>query len=95
MHACQRLAATGCAVYVTLDADAVQTADALGVSAPNMTGLSGVEVAACARWAGSSVSVASVDLVEINPRFDRDGQSARWAALVVWNFLIGLASRAN
>jgi formiminoglutamase len=90
-----RLAAAGCAVYVTLDADAVQTADVPGVSAPNATGLSGADVAACARLAGTSPQVASLDLVEINPCLDRDGQSARWAALAVWNFLIGLASRAN
>ena len=45
------------------------------------------------RLAGQSPGVASFDLVEINPRLDRDGQSARWAALVVWNFLVGLARR--
>jgi formiminoglutamase len=95
MDAYSRLATAGYGVYVTLDADAVQTADVPGVSAPNLTGLSGVEMAACARLAGGSVQVASLDLVEINPRFDRDGQSARWAAQVVWNFLIGVASRAN
>jgi arginase family enzyme len=37
--------------------------------------------------------VTSFDLVEINLRFDRDGQSSRWAALVIWHFLIGLAQR--
>jgi arginase family enzyme len=31
--------------------------------------------------------VTSFDLVEINPRFDRDGQSARWAALAIWYFM--------
>jgi hypothetical protein len=34
-------------------------------------------------------------LVEINPRFDPDGHSARWAALVVWHFLIGLSARPH
>jgi formiminoglutamase len=88
-----RLQGMGCRVYVTLDADAVAVADVPGVSAPNVAGLAGVKVARCARLAGSSPAVASFDLVEINPRLDRDGQSVRWAALVVWNFLIGLASR--
>lgn len=87
-----RLAADG-AVYVTVDADVVRAADVPGVSAPNPLGLSGAEVAACARLAGRSPHVASFDLVEINPHFDRDEQSSRWAALVVWNFLIGLAGR--
>jgi arginase family enzyme len=36
-----------------------------------------------------------MDLVEINPSLDRDGQSARWAALVIWSFLIGLALRSS
>jgi formiminoglutamase len=88
-----RLQGLGCRVYVTLDADAVAASEVPGVSAPNVAGLSGMAVAHCARLAGSSAAVASLDLVEINPRFDRDGQSVRWAALVVWNFLIGLATR--
>jgi formiminoglutamase len=82
-------------VYVTLDADAVRAADVPGVSAPNPVGLEGAEVAAWARLAGQSPAVASFDVVEINPRHDRDGQSARWAALVVWNFLVGLARRTT
>ena len=88
-----RLTANGCQVYVTIDADVVQAADVPGVSALNTMGLSGAALAACARLAGSLAQVSSLDLVEINPRFDRDGQSSRWGALVVWNYLIGLASR--
>src|SRR5439155_4685081 len=84
-----RLAATGCQVYVTIDADVVRAADVPGVSAPNPLGLSGDAVAACARLAGRSPAVASLDLVEVCPPFDRDDQSSRWAALAVWNFLVG------
>lgn len=92
LEQCDRLARAGCQVYVTIDADAIQAAEAPGVSAPNAMGLPGAKVAACARLAGSLPYVSSLDLVEINPRFDRDGQSARWGALVIWNFLMGLAS---
>jgi formiminoglutamase len=88
-----RLESAGCQVYLTIDADGVRAADVPGVSAPNVTGLLGSEVAACARMAGCLPKVSSLDLVEINPRLDRDGQSARWGALVIWNFLIGLANR--
>jgi arginase family enzyme len=35
-------------------------------------------VLTAARRAGASAQVAGLDLVEINPRHDRDGQSARW-----------------
>jgi formiminoglutamase len=90
-----RLAKAGCQVYVSIDADVAQSADVPGVSAPNPLGLRGSEVAACARAAGQSPAVASLDVVEINPRHDRDGVSARWAALVVWNFLVGLALRSE
>jgi formiminoglutamase len=89
----QRLNESGCLVYVSVDADAVRIMDVPGVSAPNPVGLIGEDVISCARLAGRSPAVASIDLVEINPRFDRDGQSARWAALVIWHFLVGLAER--
>jgi formiminoglutamase len=79
--------------YLTIDADAVHVRDVPGVSAPNGAGLRGEDVFKLARQAGASPGVASLDLVEINPHYDRDGQSARWAALVVWNFLAGLATR--
>src|SRR5262249_44897086 len=88
-----RLVAAGCQVYVTIDADVVRAADVPGVSAPNPLGLSAEEIAECARVAGQTRAVASFDLVEINPAFDRDDQSCRWAAVVLWNFLVGLAIR--
>ncbi|HXG10431.1 MAG TPA: formimidoylglutamase [Gemmataceae bacterium] len=90
---CERLAAEGCQVYVSIDADAVAAETVPGVSAPNPGGLAGSMVIEWARQAGRSPHIASLDLVEINPRFDRDGQSARWAALAVWHFLAGLAER--
>lgn len=90
-----RLAGAGSDIYLSIDADAVSVAMVPGVSAPNPAGLSGGEVAACARLAGRSPRVASLDLVEINPRLDRDGQSSRWAAWVMWNFLVGLAQRSH
>jgi formiminoglutamase len=90
---CHRLAVNSGSVYVTLDSDVVCQADVPGVSAPNPLGLSGAAVAACAAAAGESPAVSSFELVEINPAFDRDGQSARWAAAVVWHFLGGLYRR--
>jgi formiminoglutamase len=83
----------GWQAYVTLDCDVFRAADVPGVSAPNPLGLSGDEVCAAARFLGASPAVGSFDVVEINPSLDRDGQSVRWAALVVWHFLVGLARR--
>jgi formiminoglutamase len=90
---CRRMAGQGCPVYLTVDADVVRTADVPGVSAPNPLGLDGAEVAACCRAAGATPGLTSFEIVEINPQLDRDGQSARWAALAVWNFLAGLCTR--
>jgi formiminoglutamase len=90
---CERLTAHNDSVYVTLDSDAVRQGDVPGVSAPNPLGLSGRVVAGCAAVAGACPAVSSFDLVEINPSLDRDGQSARWAAVVVWHFLSGLCQR--
>jgi formiminoglutamase len=91
--ALNRLAAEGCTVFLSLDADAVHAADVPGVSAPNPQGLLGSELPACARFAGRSAHVSSFELAEINPTLDRDNQSTRWAALAVWSFMAGLAQR--
>jgi formiminoglutamase len=91
---CERLSPR-CPVYVTLDSDVVRQADVPGVSAPNPLGLPGRAIAACAAAAGACPAVGSFDLVEINPAFDRDGQSARWAAVVLWHFLSGLSRRCG
>jgi formiminoglutamase len=88
-----RIAGSGHAVHLSIDADAVHMVEVPGVSAPNPVGLAGHEVIGAARLAGSAPEVAGLDLVEINPRYDRDGQSARWAAVLVWNFLVGSLGR--
>jgi formiminoglutamase len=92
---CGRLSRLGCRVMVTIDADAIRMADMPAVSAPAPTGLAGIAVAGLARRAGVEPAVASLDIVEISPRLDRDSQGARLGALIVWNFLIGLSMREN
>jgi formiminoglutamase len=89
----ERLTPSGRPLHVSLDADVVRAADVPGVSAPAPLGLDGAEVASWARLAGADGRVSSFELVEINPSFDVDGRSARWAAVVVWQFLAGLATR--
>jgi formiminoglutamase len=90
----QRLSGQEGSIYLTVDADAVGAGDVPGVSAPNAWGLPGPCVANMARLAAQCPQVASMDVVEVNPAVDRDHQSTRWAALVVWFFLTGLAGRA-
>ena len=87
--------ADGCRTMLTIDADAFDSADVPGVSAPNPLGFRGRDMTYPALAAGESAAVASMDLVEINPLLDVDGRSARWGALVVWHFLVGLCQRGR
>ncbi len=83
------------AVLVSVDADAFRQADVPGTSAPSPFGLEGAVFPAVAFRAGSDPRVRSLDVVEINPTLDRDGQSARWAAVGIRQFLVGLARRSR
>lgn len=80
-------------VMITMDMDAVSQADAPGVSAPNGSGLSRELWLRLAYEFGKQPSVSSFDLCEVNPRYDRDDQTVRLAAMTIWNFLLGVAER--
>jgi len=78
---------------VSFDLDAVNEAEAPGVSAPSPGGLPGELWLAAAYGAGRLPAVSSADLVELNPTVDQDGRTARLAALTVWWLLRGRAER--
>lgn len=78
---------------VSFDLDAVDQAWAPGVSAPSTGGLTVAEWLAAAEGAGRWPTVRSCDIVELSPPLDRDGQTARLAALTVWHVMLGLARR--
>ena len=75
--------------------DAVDQAFAPGVSAPGGGGLEPRLWLHAAETAGRCPDVRSIDVVELNPRFDRDEQTARLAALTVWHFLRGVSQRES
>ncbi len=77
----------------SFDLDAVNEAEAPGVSAPNTGGLTGDLWIEAAYQAGRSPAVTSVDIVELNPAVDRDGQTARLAAVTIWWLLRGRSER--
>lgn len=81
-------------VLATFDLDAVDQAQAPGVSAPNACGLDKRLWLYAAYAAGRSPMVRSMDVVELSPPHDRDDQTARLAALTVWEFLVGFSQRA-
>lgn len=78
---------------VTFDLDAVDHAQAPGVSAPAVDGLPAPLWLDAAFQAGRHTAVVSMDLAEMNPNYDVDHRTARLAALTVWHFLRGLSQR--
>lgn len=80
-------------LMVTFDMDAVDQSQAPGVSAPCANGLSADLWLTAAYLAGRTEAVTSFDLSEVNPLYDRDGQTAKLAALTIWHFLLGLSQR--
>jgi formiminoglutamase len=85
--------AMGGPALASFDLDAVNEAEAPGVSAPNAGGLSSDLWIEAAYQAGRSPAVSSADIVELNPAVDRDGQTARLAAVTVWWLLRGRSER--
>jgi formiminoglutamase len=80
---------------VSFDIDAVDQSQAPGVSAPAAGGMTADLWLAAAFQAGACAHVTSCDVVEMNPNYDRDGQTARLAAMTVWQVLRGLSLRGN
>lgn len=80
---------------VTFDLDAVDQAQAPGVSAPAVGGLSVDLWLHAAYQAGRCPQVHSIDIVELNPRVDVDNRTARLAAHTVFEILCGLADRLH
>ena len=82
-------------VMASFDLDAVDRAHAPGVSAPATGGVSARTWLDVAELCGRTAGVSSVDVVELNPGYDRDGQTAALAAATVWRFLRGIALRSD
>lgn len=81
-------------LMATFDIDAVDQAFAPGVSAPATGGMHPSLWLTSARLAGLCPFTRSMDLVELNPIYDQDGQTARLAALTIWHVLDGIAEKA-
>ncbi len=79
-------------VYVSVDIDAFASAYAPGVSAPAADGFTPAEVRPCIKRAAASGALAAFDVVEVNPRYDLDGRTAKLAAQLIADVLEGLAT---
>jgi formimidoylglutamase len=80
-------------LYISFDLDAVHSADAPGVSEPLPTGLTPEEFLTAALFAGKRRKTKLIDIVEMNPKYDVDGRTAKLAALTMMYFLTGIANR--
>jgi arginase family enzyme len=84
--ACQRVLAHADALYVSIDIDVCDSATAPGTGHVTMGGLTAaqfVESAAVLR----RFPVAALDVVEVNPTFDRSGATAHLAARLLFEWL--------
>lgn len=80
-------------LYISFDLDAVNSADAPGVSASLPTGLTAEEFLTVALFAGKRRKTKLIDIVELNPKYDVDGRTAKLAAIAIMYFLTGIANR--
>jgi formimidoylglutamase len=80
-------------IYGSLDIDGVRAADAPGASAAMPDGFSAEELFAAARQLGRRTATVGLDVVEVNPLYDRDGITAKLAAHAVLRFIAGVAER--
>ncbi|MCY0905989.1 formimidoylglutamase [Arthrobacter sp. H14-L1] len=71
------------AVYLTIDLDVLPAHVAPGVSAPAALGVPYRVILAVCRRLARSPKLVHVDVVELNPRFDIDDQTARSAARLI------------
>ncbi|MBC7772211.1 MAG: formimidoylglutamase [Pyrinomonadaceae bacterium] len=82
-------------LFVSIDLDCLNVANAPGVSAINPVGLTPQTVAWHAHCAGRSPHVRCFDIMELNPTYDIDNRTARLAAHLFLQFLRGFAERAS
>jgi len=83
------------ALYITVCLDAFPAALAPGVSAPGVPGICpytalNVLDAVKRSCAANHTRLVLLDIAEMNPLFDRDGITARWAARLVQHYLQAL-----
>ena len=82
-------------LFASFDLDVLDASQAPGVSALNPSGWSVREAEVWVRACGADRRVRCFDLMELNPRFDPEGRTARVAAHLFLTFLASLAKRKH
>ncbi|NCC72061.1 MAG: arginase [Sphingobacteriia bacterium] len=81
--------------FVTFDISSVRQSDAPGNANASPNGFYGEEVCQLLRYAGMSERLSCLGLFEMNPLFDRNGQTAHLIAQMIWYFMEGYSLRKN
>lgn len=90
-----RRASSGGPAFVSFDIDGCAEAYAPAVSAPSADGFTPRQATEAAFLAGQAEAVRLFEVVELNPLYDRDNQTARLAATILTAYLTGVASRLS
>ena len=80
---------------VTFDISAIRNSDAPGNGNATPNGFYGEEACQIVRYAGLSDKLTSIGFYEVNPKYDRTGQTAHLVAQMIWYFLDGYYQRAH
>lgn len=80
-------------LYLSLDLDVLDWTVAPGVSAPAVDGFSVSELNTLVQEILGNANISSFDIVELNPKFDQDGSTARVAAWIIYQLISTLGQR--
>lgn len=78
---------------LSFDISAIRQGDAPGNANATPNGFYGEEACQIARYAGLSDKISSVGFFEMNPSFDREGQTSHLLAQIIWYFIDGFYHR--
>jgi agmatinase len=78
-------------IYVSVDIDVVDPAQAPGTSAPEPGGLTSIELLSAIRQVTLQTNVVALDVVEVSPPYDLTGTTAQVANRCILEFLSALA----
>ncbi len=80
---------------LSIDISAVRQSDAPGNGNASPHGFYGEELCQITRFAGLSDKLTSIGFYEVNPDFDRNGQTAHLTAHAIWYFIEGFYNRKH
>jgi len=80
---------------VSFDISSIRNSDAPGNGNATPNGFYGEEACQIVRYAGLSDKLTSIGFYEVNPKYDKTGQTAHLVAQMIWYFLDGYYNRAH